>query len=310
MKKYSKLKSIDYCCKNGLKFISLFKSLFATTNKNKQREILNKMQIIFDNISDIYITKTKNIIYHSQKMDWFYTATSSYDELIDDDEIKDRYDKFVLLIETNKDAQLSFAQISNQPYNIDFQKYKNILILDLLTTGINPKIDKIIKFDYVLLNQKLDIILCGDFYIKQDKLQISEKFKTKYNISLKGIQCGQDENFIFDLIQQLIVSRPLLVSFKVSIIKKFLYEFLKYYGEDKSIDSLDTLDLLSVYKENNKNKKVYNVDGAIKYYNINYGLYKNRAMIYYLLLKEMIKMNDINLYIKPYKNNVVLTKKD
>ena len=310
MKKYSKLKSIDYCCKNGLKFISLFKSLFATTNKNKQREILNKMQIIFDNISDIYITKTKNIIYHSQKMDWFYTATSSYDELIDDDEIKDRYDKFVLLIETNKDAQLSFAQISNQPYNIDFQKYKNILILDLLTTGINPQIDKIIKFDYVLLNQKLDIILCGDFYIKQDKLQISEKFKTKYNISLKGIQCGQDENFIFDLIQQLIVSRPLLVSFKVSIIKKFLYEFLKYYGEDKSIDSLDTLDLLSVYNENNKNKKVYNVDGAIKYYNINYGLYKNRAMIYYLLLKEMIKMNDINLYIKPCKNNVVFTKKD
>ena len=179
-----------------------------------------------------------------------------------------------------------------------------------MTTGINPQIDKIIKFDYVLLNQKLDIILCGDFYIKQDKLQISEKFKTKYNISLKGIQCGQDENFIFDLIQQLIVSRPLLVSFKVSIIKKFLYEFLKYYGEDKSIDSLDTLDLLSVYKENNKNKKVYNVDGAIKYYNINYGLYKNRAMIYYLLLKEMIKMNDINLYIKPCKNNVVFTKKD
>ena len=113
MTKYSKLKAIDYCCKNGLKFISLFKLLFDSTNKNKQCKILKTMQIIFDDISDIYITETKNVIYHSQKMDWFFTATSSYDELIDDDEIKDKYDKFVLLIETNKNAQLSFAQISN-----------------------------------------------------------------------------------------------------------------------------------------------------------------------------------------------------
>lgn len=216
--------------------------------------------------------------------------------------IKDiKYDKFVLLLETNKNAQLSFAQINNQPYSIDFQKYKNILILDLLTTGTNSKIDKIIKLEYVLLNSKLDIVLCGEFYVKHDKLQISEKFKTKYNVSLKGVECGQDENFIFDLIQQLMVSSPLLVSFNVNFIKKFLYKFLEYYGEEKIIESLDTLDLLTVYKENNKNKKIYNLKNAIKYYDIDYQFYKNKAMIHYLLLSEMIKNNDINLYIKSYK---------
>ena len=303
MKKYSKLKAIDYCHKNGLEFISLFKQLLDTTNIDTQCKILNKMQIIFDKIDDIYITKSQNMIYHSQKMEWFYTVNSSYDELFDNNEVKYKYDKFVLLLEINKNAQLSFAQTSNQYCNTNFEKYNNILILDLLTTGTNLKKDKIIKFEYVLLNNKLDVTLSGEFFVKHNKLEISEKFKAKYNISLNDIKSGQDKNFIFDLIQRLIVpKKTLLVSYNINFIKKFLYKFLDSSGEDNPIHYLDVLDLSSLCNWDNQKRKIYNIKSAIKYYNIDCRFYKNNAMIYYVLLNEMIKKKDINLYIKPYKN--------
>lgn len=111
MKKYSKPKAIDYCCRNGLKFVGLFKQLFDTKNKDRQPEILNKMQIIFDKINDIYITKSQNLIYHSQKMDWFYTATSNYDNFFDNNKDIELYDKFVLLVEVNNNVKTSLLKL-------------------------------------------------------------------------------------------------------------------------------------------------------------------------------------------------------
>lgn len=304
MEKYSKLKAMNYCHKNGVEFVNLFKQLFISVNETTKKEILDKMQIIFGKVNNIFITNEGHLIFHSQKMNWFYTATSSYDELFDDEEMKIKYDEFVLLIETNKDAKSSYNQITINSYtktnNNNFERYNNILILDLLTIGTTPKLNNIVKFGYTLLNKRLDIILNGEFYVKHDKSEINEKFKTKHNISLDEIENGQDENFIFYLIKRLVTPKTLLISFNIPVVTRFLNDFLLKRHEEDIIAGLNTLDLLNIYKTNNKNKKLYNLKGAIKFYNINCQFCKTNAMIYYLLLNEMIKNNDIGLYIKRF----------
>lgn len=307
--KYSKLKAIDYCHKCGLEFINLFNQLFNILNKAKQSEILNKMQTILDNVNNIFITKEKHFIFNLQKMCWFYSVGDSYYELFNSKEMQIKYDEFVLLTEANKNVQLSFTKANIKSNitsnNISFEKYNNILILDLLTTEASFKTGKIIKFGYALLNKNLDIVLNGEFYVKQRNLEISENFKIKNRININEIEFGQDENFVYDLLKRLVNPNTLLVSFNVYSVKKFLSSFLSNYNEQHLIQNLDTLDLLSVFKDNNKNKKNYSLKEAIKFYNIDCEYYKSNVMEYYLLLKEMIKFNNISLYVKQSSNNLI-----
>lgn len=111
MKKYSKLKAIDYCCRNGLKFVGLFKQLFDTKNKERKLEIANQMQSILNDLNDIVFSETNRHLNHAQKMDWFYTATSNYDNFFDNNKDIELYDKFVLLVEVTCDVKTSLLQL-------------------------------------------------------------------------------------------------------------------------------------------------------------------------------------------------------
>lgn len=111
MKILNRDNAINYCCNNGKIFINLFKRIFCLKDREKIFKIANKMQDILNELNDIKLAEFNKFLYHAQKMDWFFTATSNYEKFftqLDDIEL---YDKFVLLVETGHNVKKSLLQL-------------------------------------------------------------------------------------------------------------------------------------------------------------------------------------------------------
>jgi hypothetical protein len=103
--------TINFCCDNGTIFIKFFKQITCSKNKERKLEIANQMQSILNDLNDIVFSETNRHLNHAQKMDWFYTATSNYDNFFDNNKDIELYDKFVLLVEVTCDVKTSLLQL-------------------------------------------------------------------------------------------------------------------------------------------------------------------------------------------------------
>lgn len=303
MNRLSKQNAIKYCHKKGVKFIALFIEVVKTYRKEKQYEIINKMQQIIDDINDIILTKTKKKLYYKYRLDWFYTINSSYDELFDNEDIISLYDKFIFMLETTKNVKISLEALDIQIHLDALSGYDNILIVDILTSGKNAKNDKIIKFGYISSDYKMNKNLQGYFYIKYDNKKLDDAVLKKYKIDKKDIEGGQTKDFLLDLIKMLIKNKTLLVSYNVNLVVNFLSEFLIVNNMEELLKNVDILNLLTVFKENCLLNKSYNLTSACNFYEIENIKAQNNAEIYYLLLTKMLEINDINSYIQNIKVN-------
>lgn len=303
MNRLSKQNAIKYCHKKGVRFIALFIEVVKTYRKEKQYEIINKMQQIIDDINDITLIKTKKKLYYKYRLDWFYTINSSYDELFDNEDIISLYDKFIFMLETTKNVKISLEALDIQIHLDALYGYDNILIVDILTSGKKVKKDKIIKFGYISSDYKMNKNLQGYFYIKYDNKKLDDTVLKKYKIDKKDIEGGQTKDFLLDLIKMLIKNKTLLVSYNVNLVVNFLSEFLIMNNMEELLKNVDTLNLLTVFKENCLLNKSYNLTSACNFYEIENIKTQNNAEIYYLLLTKIITINDINLYIQNLKVN-------
>lgn len=88
-----KVDAIDYCIVQGEKYIHLFDLFYKTQDK----KILNEMNRILNNVKNLVIEETQDKILLINLIDWFFTAGTNPEELIDNcgyAELK-AYDEFI-----------------------------------------------------------------------------------------------------------------------------------------------------------------------------------------------------------------------
>ncbi|MGN1223111.1 MAG: ribonuclease H-like domain-containing protein [Christensenellales bacterium] len=280
MKILSKEEAIEYCCKSGRQFIELFKRYFKSLDSEKRKEIIKEMQIKLNYVNNIILIDNKKKLYHSNKMDWFFTATSSYDDFFSNENMKELYDKFILSVEETKDIKTAFNDIQQDIYFDDLKYYKTIVFFDIFTTGLNIEKDKIIKLDYIKCDNCLNIISNACFF-NDNK---------------------ENETFMTELLQSLIKEKYLIVVYD----KEKSFDFIKQFLTQKNLKDIFNntyiLDLKEVFVDNSKIIDNFNFSDIVKFYNINQVFNNSNISNYPILLKEMLKTNSIRNFIKYNKN--------
>lgn len=88
-----KVDAMDYCIVQGEKYIHLFDLFYKTQDK----KILHEMNRILNNVKNLVIEETQDKILLINLIDWFFTAGTNPEELIDNcgyAELK-AYDEFI-----------------------------------------------------------------------------------------------------------------------------------------------------------------------------------------------------------------------
>ena len=107
----NKLDAMDRCISLGEKFAEHFNKLF-TDKEYEQNHHLSEMQAQWDKVRKIKLSYNKKLISNRQLIDWFFTASQDYSDLISDKYITN-YKKFIslLLIDRNITIKDIFANI-------------------------------------------------------------------------------------------------------------------------------------------------------------------------------------------------------
>ena len=96
--------AMEWCYSLGTRFIEHFKKLYENPNDNAVNKIILKNK--------------KKPLSHCDKMDWFYTLGSDYEEIFGNDtEQSSAYDKFVLYIESRVSVYCAFNKVIKNKIN-------------------------------------------------------------------------------------------------------------------------------------------------------------------------------------------------
>lgn len=88
-----KVDAMDYCIVQGEKYIHLFDEFYKT----KDKKILVEMNHVLNNVKNLVIEETQNKILLINLIDWFFTAGTNPEDLINDCEYTElkAYDEFI-----------------------------------------------------------------------------------------------------------------------------------------------------------------------------------------------------------------------
>ena len=87
--------AIDKCLLLGDKFLSLYKELFSTSQKELNPKLIQQMQYYYDFARKIKIEGYKKVISSIALYDWFFLKGSSIDSLFEDEIDEEIYELFI-----------------------------------------------------------------------------------------------------------------------------------------------------------------------------------------------------------------------
>lgn len=100
--------AMDRCCTLGVKFIEHFHKAYNEPNCPATNHWLKEMQNWFNDVKNIKLKTTNKPLLNRQINDWFFTATSFPEDIVDmdlDEQII--YDKFCTLLLNNLDVKIT-----------------------------------------------------------------------------------------------------------------------------------------------------------------------------------------------------------
>lgn len=204
----------------------------------------------------------------------------------------------IILSEATKYTKL-FLDYNNSNAEKTINSYQKYSFFDIETSGLDADKNDIIKFYYVLTDNKMNIEKQEEFFINTGNTIISKEISTITGITQKDIDEGKDSEFLVDLLKDLINKETLMVSYNMPFTMSFLTIFLHKNEALEILTDVDYLDLLEVFKENEKGIKKYRIKNAVEFYKLNIepdGT--NDLAIYYELFKKMNERYKLNDFIK------------
>lgn len=130
--------------------------------------------------------------------------------------------------------------------------YKKILVFDFETTGLMPKVDKVIEVGAVLLEKigdTYEIIETLEYLVKQQK-PITPFISNLTGITNEMLEAdGVEEEFAFRQLDGLIDKDTLLVAYNLAFDIGFLSALYKTYVAHNHLIENDILDCMAVYKD-------------------------------------------------------------
>lgn len=136
-----------------------------------------------------------------------------------------------------------------------FRTFDNIIVLDVETTGFDPRRDEIIEIAALRLDKgrtiqspdrELDVLikLSADRRLPQAIIELTGI--NEVQLSINGIEKSRACDLI---VERLGCSNPLLVAYNAQFDLSFIYFFLDRFGKAGILDNVKFLDALTVYKD-------------------------------------------------------------
>lgn len=236
---------------------------------SKVRE--NLWQRIIENIDDGSATLTYA---YRNEIGYEFKCINTNRQPIDFDGIP------LVLIENRKEDEdkIKFG-FSKQSKNRKAKKYisaksmNTYIVLDLETSGLDYKIDKIIEIGAVKTNSKGEILDTFSYIIKQD-IKLNKKIVNLTGIKDEDLADGKDE---IEVLEELIdfIGNYKLVGYNFAFDIKFLNIFLKQNG--LQVIENQCYDLMEYVKKENLFMKNYKLQTALNKYGIEH-TQKHRAL--------------------------------
>ena len=181
-----------------------------------------------------------------------------------------------------------------------FQKFDNILVIDIETTGLNPKLDEIIEIGILRIVSDNGHIRISDTFGTLIKLSSPDRELPDKITELTGITNQQlnSEGVLKDeaclkLVDFLCNPNSLLAAYNAQFDLNFLFYFLNSFKKADLLKKIKMLDVLTVYRD--RKQYPHRLRDAVSAYSINSGdahraLYD--AQMTFEVLCEMAKEYD------------------
>ena len=180
-----------------------------------------------------------------------------------------------------------------------FENFKNIIVFDIETTGMNSKSDEIIEIAMLRIVNEQGAPVIADEFGMLVTLSPGKRLPPKIT-ELTGIteeqldEGGIDKEVVAERIAEMLsTDTPLLVAYNAQFDLGFLYHFLNNYGKAGLLKNVKMLDALTVFKD--RKPYPHKLSDAAVAYSINMAN-AHRALddtkITYEVLCEMDKESD------------------
>jgi len=192
-----------------------------------------------------------------------------------------------------------------------FSKYDNIVVLDIETTGLNPKDDEIIELGAIHVTQKtepyhieneLDSLVelssgrsLPEIVVKLTGIteeQLSKQGKPKAEISKELVKILDNKN-------------TLLVAYNAQFDLSFIYYFLHRYQSADVLKKLKLLDAMTIYKD--RRDYPHKLENAVAAYNIEnenaHRAIDDAKATLKLLAQMSLEKDDLDRYINLFGYN-------
>ena len=87
--------AIDRCIGLGKQFVNHFDKIYKDPNNKAVNHWISEMENWLDDVNIITLKPSTKHLNHSNKMDWFFTIGSSYEELFKDEKEIDAYSELI-----------------------------------------------------------------------------------------------------------------------------------------------------------------------------------------------------------------------
>ncbi|MDR2822453.1 MAG: 3'-5' exonuclease [Acholeplasmatales bacterium] len=129
-------------------------------------------------------------------------------------------------------------------------EYKNVLVIDLETSGLSPIKDTIIEVGYILFENKDNFFekIKGESFLINSTDYLDPRIETLTGISLSDIkESGITVDKAIIELDKILLDKTLVVGYNLNFDYSFLYQL--YTKNNLEYKDLDCLDLMTVYKD-------------------------------------------------------------
>lgn len=96
--------AIDLCTSLGKNFINHFKEIYIKGKHDVDfKHHCQELQSWYDKINDIVLKQNNKKLSKIQKIDWFFTAGSSLEDIFNNEELENKYEEFILKLLSSSD---------------------------------------------------------------------------------------------------------------------------------------------------------------------------------------------------------------
>ena len=246
--------------------IELFKKCNVKSIEEYNAKELNKMPYIFVFVDELNYLLDDEQIDKLLKLENSFNYLGIYlfmgatqiepkDKPLDEERILHFCNTNCYVVDKNKEIAKSINE------------FKNYLFVEVETNGLDIDKDEIIKFSYVVVDNKLKIKKKEEFFVNTGNTIISKEVSTITGILQQDIEQGKDSKYLVDLLKTIINSNTLVMSYNLDFTIGFISSFLEKNNNNYILDNVSYLDILNVFRSS-ENLKRYRIKDAVKYYNI------------------------------------------